>query len=115
MNPQEVRRQKFDHIKKQALIVLTTALRAPLFAMLGCGYAGGNYLYDHGGKKVVYNKRLDKEEYDQELHGKIFGFIEEGQQVPGAPPDSTTGKKPIHRHNRTGFGGIIGPYEFQYE
>ena len=63
MNPnrKEARQQKMEHFKKQALLALTTAFRAPLMLMMGCGYVtiakafNGTpaILNDADGKKIV--------------------------------------------------------------
>jgi len=130
MNPiaKEGRRQKVEHFKKQALLALTTAFRAPLMLMMGCGYVtiakafNGTpaILNDADGKKIVRVANSNgsgniEEKYDESRHGEIVNFVEEGQPVPGVP-NSTRGKIAIHRHHRKpGTGGIQGAHEFSYE
>ena len=123
MNPnrKEAGQQKMEHFKKQALLFLTTAFRAPLMLMTGCGYVtrGTSFMYrraeihDHDGKKEVLIGWV-KVPYDSEKHGKIVEWVEEGQRVPGVP-DSTNGKSPIHRHEKSSSGGSSGAHEYQYE
>lgn len=122
MNPQEIRKQKFDQLKKKTIQVFTTALRMPLMLMTGCGYVTvaktfmgqPAEVHDHDGKKMVHIN-FDKVPYDESIHGKIYDFLEEGQELPGES-NSTEGKKRIHRHNRfRGSGGTAGAHEYSYE
>ncbi len=114
LNQKEVRQQKFDHFKKQALLVLTTALRAPLMLAMGCGSVNVKgkklELHDHGGSYTVRDGYAVVA-YDQKKHGAIVGLIEEKQRVPDTP-DSTDGRAPIHVHKGTSSSGS---YEFEYQ
>ena len=113
------KREQFNCFKKQALMILTTALRGPLMLMMGCGYAndaGGELreVHDHNNKKMLDLVTVDVL-YDGTIHGPLEDFIREGERVPGVP-DSPDGGAPIHRHNtKPGFGGTSGPYEYVYE
>ncbi|MBI5123069.1 hypothetical protein HZA75_04390 [Candidatus Roizmanbacteria bacterium] len=120
MNPQEARKQKFDHLKKKALMVLTTALRVPLMLMMGCGYVDFNgkrhSLNDHNGKLTVLLLDVGSktELYDEAKHGPIIEFLEEGERIPDSL-NNKHGQTPIHRHHRKSSGGYAGVHEFQYE
>jgi len=116
MNPKEAGKQKFDRLKKQALLVLTTAFRAPLMLMMGCGYiiysGTRQHLHDRDGRLIVeIDDAFHTEPYNTDIHGDKIEFIEEGEVVSGIP-NSTDGKKPIHRHHAS---SSTGPYDFQYE
>src|SRR3989338_6018606 len=77
--------------------------------IIGCGYVmvRGNLLYlnDHNVRKTVGEAG---ESYNPNKHGKIFGFIEEGERVPDLP-NNPKGEAPIHRHRES---MAYGPYEF---
>ena len=121
MNPKglEAGRKKFDFIKKQTLLVFTTALRAPLMLMLNCGYVTKAksfmnppfQVHDHGETKMVHIE-FDSVPYDELIHGKIFDFIEEGEELPGSST-STEGQRRIHRHFHT--DSALGAHEYSYE
>jgi len=113
---QEVGKQRFNHFKKEVLAVLTTALRAPLTLLMGCGqvYVDGRLRNIHDHKKVMMvgvGVFSTKPSCNEKKHGKIIGFVQEGQRIPDIP-NSTEGKEPIHRHNGK---ANYGPYEYKYE
>lgn len=106
---------RVEQFKRGALMAFTTALRAPLMLMMGCGYVNYNgalrALHDHNGKKIVVESFLNSVEYDAAMHGEILDFVNEGDRVPMVP-NSTQGKVPTHRHKGTSSSGV---YEYNYE
>jgi len=118
-NP-EAGKQRFDRFNKKALLFLTTALQAPIMLLMGCGYATDSHgvrrdVRDYGGKLMVRYPLNERRPYVESGHGKITGWLEEGEVVPGfgERPD---GKKPIHRHpNVSGAVNIEGTHTFRFE
>jgi len=102
MSPQEAGKQKFEKLKKQAVLVLTTAFRAPLMLMMGCtvldkkSMSSDNIMHDHGDKKIVH-VALKNEEYHPNKHGKIKVHFKEGDVL-----FESGGKKAVHRHPKNG-------------
>ena len=119
LNLREVRQQRFEHFKKQALLALTTAFRAPLMLMMGCGYVSiaksfmgqPAEIHDHDGTEMVHIE-FDEVPYNEVIHGKKIGWVEEGKVIPGAS-SGKHGTRRIHRHS--GNDGTRGPYEYRYE
>ncbi len=113
---QEAGKQKFDHFKKQAMLALTTAFRAPLMLMMGCGYIRYQGvlmpLHDFEGKLTVNINPYRSEPYDADKHGEKIDFVEEGQVIPNQS-NSTQDKRPIHRHNEKNTSS--GAYRYRYE
>jgi hypothetical protein len=125
MNPntKEGLKQQFEHFKDKALFVLTTALRAPLILMMGCGYVTNTKtfsgrpaeVHDHDGEMMVH-RNWNEVPYDPKIHGYIVDFLKEGEPLPHMPK-STDGETAIHRHSYKyrSNGGKSGAHEYQYE
>ncbi len=122
MNPNEVGKQKFDRFKKKALLVLSTAFRAPLFFMLGCGTTDlGVSIHDHNGEKMaIVNLGIagpfEKKPYKKSRDGKILDWKKEGDEVD-INLRGRNGGKPIHRHPKHNgdYDGYLGTQEFKFE
>ncbi len=115
---QEVRKDQFNHLKKRALLVFSTALRGPLLLMLGCGTTvKGISVHDHGGQKWTKGYLLP-ETFDESTHGKIKDWREEGEEV-NIDLRGKNGSKPIHRHPKHigdgDYDGYLGAQEFKFE
>jgi len=122
MNPiaKEGRRQKVEHFKKQALLALTTAFRAPLMLMMGCGTTvSGINIHDHNGKKMaevnlgILSPTVSVP-YIQERHEQLKYFVEVGDEGPWVDKD---GHKSFHRHppQDKPLGYSIGAVEYYFE
>lgn len=118
MNPnKEAGKQNFDHFKKQALLALTTAFRAPLMLMMGCGYINNPnrdyrlyYTDTNGEKRVIDPVTGESRQYNNE---PIIDLVEEGEVIPELSdiklPD---GSRPVHGHDST---STYGPYGVRWE
>ncbi len=108
-------RQQLDRLSQKALGLLTFALQVPLIPVMGCGYVkfeGSDHdLHDYGETMMVKESYSSLVPYDQERHGEIFDFVEEGERLPNHP-NNKDGKVPIHRHDGT---NSAGPHNFNYE
>ena len=108
-------KQQFHGFSKNALKLLTIALRSPLMLMMGCGYVdfGGrrHELHDHGETKMVEEEYIYEVPYDQNEHGEIIEFLNEGERIPNHSI-SKDAKVPVHHHNGT---SSTGPYEYTCE
>ena len=119
MNPKEVGKQKFDHLKKRASLIAKTfvlGMLGPLGPlMMGCGYVnfdGRTYnLNDYDGELTVKTGVYERVPYDKAIHGKKIDFVELGERVPKVP-NSIDGKAPIHRHHANALSGVYG---YKYE
>lgn len=121
MNPKEAGKQKFDRFKKQALLVLTTAFRAPLMVMMGCGTTvNGISVHDHhnGEKMATVNLGIIGPSvlvpYNESQHGKIKDWVEEGEKVDIGTLKLKNNLTPLHRHT-VPIDGQIGAQEFVAE
>ncbi len=122
---QEVRKQRFDHLKKGVLAVLTTALRAPLLLLMGCGYVVDpkgerRSVHDHTGTRIVDTEVFGTETYNEDKHRKITGWLEVGEPLVynGQVMKAKDGKIATHRHVFFGdpkWSGTIYGHEFSYE
>lgn len=122
---QEVRKQQFDRFNKNALLVLTTALRASLLLLMGCGYAVDpkgerRSVHDHTGTKIIDTEVLRTETYNEGKHGKITGWLEVGEPLVynGQVMKDKDGRTATHRHVFFGdpkWDGTDGSHEFSYE
>ena len=109
---QEVRKQQFDRLKKKALLVFTTALRAPLFMMLGCGVVQGRGEVNDflGHRRVKFPGNQDPVPYDEAIHGPITGWLEQGDEITELATLVGKGNKAVHDHKAQNF---FGPYLFK--
>jgi len=113
-NQEGPRKHQFEHFKKQAMLVFTTAFRLPLMLMLGCGYVnieGKKYeVHDYDGTNIVTISEFNLVPYNEAQHRKIENWLNVSQSVPGVP--DVNGKKAVHVH--TGNTGKKGPYRYKY-
>ena len=110
----EVVIERIKPIADTALKVLTTAYRAPLFFMLGCGYVEINGkrrpLHDHRGQLTVKLGLVAGSEVTLgNSGGQIVEWIKEGEIVPDAP--RSQGRPAEHNHSAR---LTYGPYEIKY-
>jgi len=125
---QEVGKQQFDRFNKNALLVLTTALRASLLLLMGCGYivdpkGERHNVHDHTGTRIVDTEVFGTETYEtynKDKHGKITGWLKVGEPLVynGQVMKAKDGKIATHRHVFFGdpkWNGTDGSHEFSYE